>query len=91
MKNFVRIMVGNFPECSNGTNPEKPNENKTKSRMEKISFLYLIIATKHQKTKCLQQRTNRRCTTHNEIAVSLTTDFSTAVREVRASRVSSTG
>lgn len=28
-------MAGNFPECLKGTNPEKPNENKTKSRMEK--------------------------------------------------------
>jgi len=31
-------MVGNFPECLKGTNPEKPNENKTKSRMEKKVF-----------------------------------------------------
>ena len=84
-------MVGNFPECSNGTNPEKPNENKTKSRMEKISFLYLIIATKHQKTKCLQQRTDERCATHNGLAARLTADFSTAVTGARASGVSSTG
>lgn len=86
---LCQIMVGNFPECSKGTNPEKTNENKAESRMEKISF-HLITAMKHQKTKCLQQRTDRRCTTHNEIALGWTTDFPTAVRS-QSCRVSSTG
>ena len=81
-------MAGNFPECFKGTNPEKPNENKTKSTMKKRSS---IPNHSHNTPKDkVPSIAHRQKMHHNEIAIRLTTDFSTAMREARDSRVSST-